>query len=134
MPVIGVAAEVHWRLAFLAFPLPAALLAMLAVAGRPRDAPISSAATTSSASLRRADVRRCVGELLANSAWAGTLVFSGALLTEEYGMSTTATGVALAAVAVAYLVGNQRAGGTPAERSPPDDARHRAPAPPWSSR
>jgi MFS transporter, DHA1 family, inner membrane transport protein len=118
MPVIGVVAEVHWRLAFLAFPLPAALLAMLAVAGRPRDVPISAAATSLRGLLRRADARRwALGELLANSAWAGTLVFSGALLTEEYGMSTTATGVALAAVAVAYLVGNQRAGGTPAERS-----------------
>ena len=30
----------------------------------------------------------------ANAAWAGTLVYSGALLTEKYGMSTTATGVA----------------------------------------
>ncbi len=118
MPVIGVVAEVHWRLAFLAFPLPAALLAMLAVSGRPRDVPISAAATSLRGLLRRADARRwALGELLANSAWAGTLVFSGALLTEEYGMSTTATGVALAAVAVAYLVGNQRAGGTPAERS-----------------
>jgi predicted MFS family arabinose efflux permease/GNAT superfamily N-acetyltransferase len=118
MPVIGVVAEVHWRLAFLAFPLPAALLAMLAVAGRSRDVPISAAATSLRGLLRRADARRwALGELLANSAWAGTLVFSGALLTEEYGMSTTATGVALAAVAVAYLVGNQRAGGTPAERS-----------------
>jgi ribosomal protein S18 acetylase RimI-like enzyme len=45
------------------------------------------------------------------------LVFSGALLTEEYGMSTTATGVALAAVAVAYLLGNQRAGRGTADRA-----------------
>jgi predicted MFS family arabinose efflux permease len=54
--------------------------------------------------------RWALGELLATSAWAGTLVFCGALLTDEYGMSTTATGVALAAVAIAYLVGNQWAG------------------------
>ena len=118
MPVIGLVAEVHWRLAFLAFPLPAALLALLAVARRPPDAPISAASTSLRGLLRRADARRwALGELLANSAWAGTLVFSGALLTEEYGMSTTATGVALAAVAVAYLAGNQRAGGMPAERA-----------------
>ena len=44
-------------------------------------------------------------------------MFSGALLTEHYGMSTTATGVALAAVAVAYLLGNRRAGRGAAERT-----------------
>ena len=111
MPVIGLVAEVHWRLAFLAFPLPAAVLAVLAVAGRPRDVPIGSVGTSLSGVLRRCAGRRwALGELAANAAWAGTLVFSGALLTEEYGMSTTATGVALAAVAVAYLIGNRRAG------------------------
>ena len=46
MPVIGLVAEVHWRLAFLAFPLPAAMLAVLAVAGRPRDVPIGSLGTS----------------------------------------------------------------------------------------
>jgi predicted MFS family arabinose efflux permease/GNAT superfamily N-acetyltransferase len=119
MPLIGLVAELHWRLAFLAFPLPAALLAALAVAARPGDRPISAAETSLRGLLRRADARRwALGELLANSAWAGTLVFSGALLTERYGMSTAATGVALAAVAVAYLAGNQRAG-----RSVGQDAR-----------
>jgi predicted MFS family arabinose efflux permease/ribosomal protein S18 acetylase RimI-like enzyme len=111
MPVIGLVAEIDWRLAFLAFPLPAAVLAGLALATRHPDHPISAAETSLGGLLRRADARRWVlGELLANSAWAGTLVFSGALLTERYGLSTAATGVALAAVAVAYLAGNQRAG------------------------
>lgn len=111
MPVIGLVAEIHWRLAFLAFPLPAAVLAGLAVASRPGDHPISAATTSLRGLLRCADARRwALGELLANSAWAGTLVYSGALLTERFGMSTAATGVALAAVAVAYLAGNQRAG------------------------
>ena len=111
MPIIGLVAEVHWRLAFLALPLPAALLAGLAVAGRPHDAPIPRAETSLRRLLRRADARRwALGELFANAAWAGTLVFSGALLTEHYGMSTTATGVALAAVAVAYLA-REPAGG-----------------------
>ena len=118
MPLIGVVAEVHWRLAFLALPLPAALLAGLALANRPRDTPISSAASSLRGLLRRPDARRwALGELAANAAWAGTLVYSGALLTEEYGMSTTATGVALAAVAVAYLVGNRQAGRMKAERA-----------------
>jgi predicted MFS family arabinose efflux permease len=119
MPVIGVVAEVDWRLAFVALPLPAALLAALAAVGRPHDAPIASAGSSLRGLLRRSVARRwALGELLATSAWAGTLVFCGALLTEEYGMSTTATGVALAAVAVAYLLGNQWAG-----RGTPDRAR-----------
>jgi predicted MFS family arabinose efflux permease len=46
------------------------------------------------------------GELLANSAWTGTLVYSGALFTESYGTSPTATGLLLAAAAVGYVAGN----------------------------
>jgi predicted MFS family arabinose efflux permease len=111
MPVIGVVAEVHWRLAFLALPLPAALVALLAVMGRPHDVPLSGRGTSLRGLLRLPLARRwALGELAANSAWAGTLTYSGALLTEEYGLSTTATGVALAGVAVSYLVANQRAG------------------------
>jgi predicted MFS family arabinose efflux permease len=40
------------------------------------------------------------------SAWAGTLVFSGALFVETYGASPRLTGVLLATVALAYLGGN----------------------------
>jgi predicted MFS family arabinose efflux permease/ribosomal protein S18 acetylase RimI-like enzyme len=120
MPLIGVVAEVDWRLAFLAVPFPAALLAGLAALGRPSDVPIPRAETSLRGFLRRSLPRRwALGELLATSAWAGTLVYCGALLTDEYGMSTTATGVALAAVAVAYLLGNQRAGrGKPGRARP----------------
>ncbi len=119
MPLIGVVAEVDWRLAFLALPLPAALLALVAAACRPGDAPLAGAGSSLRGLLRRPVARRwALGELLATSAWAGMLVFSGALLTEEYGMTTTATGVALAALALAYLLGPQRAG-----RGTPDRAR-----------
>jgi predicted MFS family arabinose efflux permease len=53
-------------------------------------------------------VRRwALGELAANSAWAGTLVFSGALFREVYGASSITTGIALALVASAHLAGNQ---------------------------
>jgi predicted MFS family arabinose efflux permease/ribosomal protein S18 acetylase RimI-like enzyme len=118
MPLIGVVAEAGWRLAFLVLPLPAALLAGLAVAARPQDAPLAGAGTSLRGLLHRPAPRRwALGELLATSAWAGTLVYSGALLTDGYGMTTTATGVALAAVAVAYLLGNQRAGGGAPDRS-----------------
>lgn len=108
MPVIGLVAEIHWRLAFLALPLPAALLAGLVVAGRPRDTALAGRGTSLRGLLRLSEARRwSLGELFANSAWAGTLVFSGALLTEQYGLSTAAAGVALGGVAVAYLVANQ---------------------------
>ena len=113
MPLIGVVAEVHWRLAFLALPLPAALLAGLAVAARPGDVPLAGRGTSLRGLLGLSLGRRwALGELFANAAWAGTLVYSGALLTEEYGLSTSATGFALGGVAVAYLLGNQRAGRT----------------------
>ncbi len=118
MPVIGVVAEVHWRLAFLALPLPAAVLAGLALVARTRDEPIAGGRGSLLGLLRLPDARRwALGELMANSAWAGTLVYSGALLTDGYGLSTAATGVALAAVAVAYLAGNRRAGTGKPERA-----------------
>lgn len=111
MPLIGLVAEVDWRLTFLAFPLPAALVAGLAVLGRPGDVPIVGSTASLAGVLRRRDVRRwALGELLGNSAWAGTLVFSGALFTEVHGASPTVTGLALALVAAVYLVGNQWGG------------------------
>ena len=111
MPLIGVVAEVDWRLAFVALPLPAGLLAAAAALGRPADATIARAGTSLRGFLRDSMARRwALGELLATSAWVGTLVYCGSLLRDGYGMSTTATGVALAAMAVAYLAGNQWAG------------------------
>ncbi len=47
-----------------------------------------------------------LGELAAYGAWAGTLVFVGALLVESYGTSTTLVGLILAGGAIAYLPGN----------------------------
>ena len=119
MPIIGAVAEVDWRLAFLALPLPAAMLAGAAAAARPTDRPIPGARVSVAGILGRRDARRwAIAELAANSAWAGTLVFSGALFTERYGLSTATTGVVLALVAAVYLAGNQLAG-----RSDPARAR-----------
>ena len=119
MPVIGVVAEVNWRLAFVVLPLPAALLVGFAVARRPGDAPLAGARGSLAGLLGRPEARRwALGELFANSAWAGTLVFSGALFTERYGMSTATTGLALAGVAAVFLAGNRRAG-----RADPSRAR-----------
>jgi predicted MFS family arabinose efflux permease len=118
MPVVGIVAEVSWRLAFVALPLPAALLVGLAVARRPGDAPIAGARGSLAGLLGRLEARRwALSELLANSAWAGTLVFSGALFTERFGMSTATTGLALAGVAAAFLAGNQLAGRTDPSRA-----------------
>ena len=126
MPVIGVVSAVDWRLAFLALPLPAALLAALAVAARPADLPLDGAAGSLTALLRRAGPRRwALGELCANAAWAGTLVYSGALFRQVYGASSAATGVLLALVAAAYLVGNRWAGRS---ARPPPAARCSSPA------
>lgn len=111
MPIIGLVAEVHWRLVFVALPLPAAILAGVALARRPADGPIAGVRASLAGLLGRHDARRwALGELLASSAWSGTLVFSGALFTEVYGASSAETGVALALVAVAFLLGNQWAG------------------------
>ena len=51
-------------------------------------------------------VRWSIGELLAFSAWAGSLVFMGALFIESYGLSVAATGLVLGAGAVVYVPGN----------------------------
>jgi predicted MFS family arabinose efflux permease len=111
MPVIGVVAEVDWRLTFLALPLPAALLSLMAVMSRPQDAPVAGVRSSLAGLLGRPDARRwALGEFLGNAAWGGTLVFSGALFTEVHGASHATTGVVLAFVAAVYLAGNQWAG------------------------
>ena len=110
MPLIGLVAEVHWRLAFLVLPLPAGLLALAAFAARPADAPDHRAGASVTRLLREPGAKGwATGELLANAAWTGTLVFSGALLVEGHGTSPKVAGVLLALVAVAYLAGNQLA-------------------------
>jgi DHA1 family inner membrane transport protein len=111
MPLIGLVAAGSWRLAFLAVPLPAAVATgALVIASRPASEgrrPDASLARL----LRQPGARPwALSEFLAMSAWAGTLVFSGALFIEEYGASARLTGVLLAAVALAYLGGNALGG------------------------
>ncbi len=107
MPVIGLVADDSWRVAFLAVPLPAAIATgVLLSASRPASGgrrPDASLARL----LRQPGARPwALGEFFAMSAWAGTLVFSGALFVEEYGTSPSLTGALLATVALAYLGGN----------------------------
>jgi MFS transporter, DHA1 family, inner membrane transport protein len=107
MPTIGWVAETDWRLAFLAVPLPAAVVTVGLLAAIPDGKP---ELRTAPSLLRLLRAPRAgwwaIGELLAMSAWAGTLVFSGALFVETYGASARLTGFVLATVAAAYLAGN----------------------------
>jgi DHA1 family inner membrane transport protein len=107
MPTIGWVAEADWRLAFLAVPLPAAVATVALLAVLPEGKPELRAAPSLLRLLRAPRAGwRAIGELLAMSAWAGTLVFSGALFVEEYGASPRLTGIVLATMAGAYLAGN----------------------------
>jgi predicted MFS family arabinose efflux permease len=107
MPLLGAAGERSWRWAWLAFPLVAALLAGAAVARRGGAPRASTAPARLRAALEAPALARWLGaELLANSAWAGTLVFSGALFVESYGASSAVTGVVLAVGASAYVTVN----------------------------
>jgi MFS transporter, DHA1 family, inner membrane transport protein len=111
MPVIGAVADASWRLAFLAVPLPSALLTAAFVLASEPDSDRARSDTSFTGLLRLPGARSwAFGELLAMSAWTGTLVFSGALFIETYGTSTETTGVLLALVAVAYLGGNALGG------------------------
>jgi len=106
MPLSGIVGEASWRLAWIAAPLMFSLVA-LAVLARRVSVPAAS---------RRADIRVVLtypgvirwstGELLAYSAWAGTLVFIGALFGESYGLSSGETGLVLGAGALVLIPGN----------------------------
>ncbi len=107
MPLIGLVGEHSWRYGWLALPLVAAVAAAVLVApraGQPagRVRPTRTRAVLGDPVL----VRWLASELLANAAWAGTLVFSGALYSESYGTSTGMTGCLLAVAACAYVAGN----------------------------
>lgn len=107
MPVAGLIGGASWRYAWLGLPLVGAVVAACAAATAPRSAPSSDARGGLFAALSDRDVNRwALGELLANSAWIGLLVYSGALFTESYGTSTVRTGIVLALAAVAFAAGN----------------------------
>src|SRR5215207_1204048 len=106
MPLIGVVGAHSWRYG-LALPIAAAVVAALLVASRAGEPPAESRPASSRAALADGAVARwLVSELLANAAWAGTLVYAGALFAETYATSTRLTGVLLAVAAVAYVAGN----------------------------
>lgn len=107
MPLVGVVAEVDWRLAF-ALPATAALVAAGVVSLCRAGPPAAAAAGAGLLVVLRERVVAAwaLGELLAFAAWAGTLVYVGALVIDSHGTSLTATGLVLASGAAAHLAGN----------------------------
>jgi predicted MFS family arabinose efflux permease len=107
MPVIGLLGESSWRYGWLALPLVAAVATGLLVAPRSRQPAARRQPARARAVLGNpALVRWLTSEVFANAAWAGTLVYAGALFAESYGASTKLTGCVLALAACAYIAGN----------------------------
>ncbi|HSJ93187.1 MAG TPA: MFS transporter [Gaiellaceae bacterium] len=106
MPLVGALGASSWRLAFVVLPLVAALVAAAAVARRAGEPPTAIEPVRIRAAFANRDLKLwAAAELLANSAWAGTLVYAGALFAESYGMSAVAIGPLLAVAAAAYVAG-----------------------------
>lgn len=107
MPLLGAAGERSWRYAWLVLPLAAALVAGAAVRRRGTGVETAAAPARMRAALEAPGVRRWLAaETLANTAWAGTLVYAGVLFVESYGLSSARTGWLLAFGAAAYVAGN----------------------------
>ena len=107
MPLVGLLGERSWRYGWLALPLAAAISAGLLAAPRAGRQPAASRPARARTAVRDPMIARWLAsELLANTAWAGTLVFAGALFTESYETSTALTGCLLAVAAAAYVAGN----------------------------
>jgi predicted MFS family arabinose efflux permease len=107
MPLVGMLGERSWRYGWLALPAAAAVVAAALVAPRAGQPPGQARPAPARAVLADRRLARWLGgELLANAAWAGTLVYAGALLAESYGTSSRLRGFLLAVAAVAYVAGN----------------------------
>lgn len=106
MPLVGVVGEASWRLAWIVVPVTTALAACALLALRPSTPPAAVRADLRSVLRHAGVVRWSTGELLAFSAWAGSLVFMGALFVESYDLSITATGFVLGFGALVYVPGN----------------------------
>jgi MFS transporter, DHA1 family, inner membrane transport protein len=106
MPIVGFVGTVHWRFSWLAVPLAASALALAGIRKAGGREPCEPAISLRSLLRERPLVLWTLGEFLAFSAWAGTLVYVGALFVDSYGLSIGGTGLILGGVAVAYLPGN----------------------------
>jgi predicted MFS family arabinose efflux permease len=107
MPLAGALGERSWRYGWLVLPLTAAMAAGAMAASRSGQPPRRSRPAHARAVLGDHTLASWLAsELLANAAWAGTLVYSGALFVQSYGTSTKLTGCLLAIAAAAYVAGN----------------------------
>lgn len=107
MPAIGLLGTVSWRWGWVALPFAASLLAAALVAAQPRDDAHEPRVRTWHMLTEDPRVAGwAVGELLAWAAWAGALVYAGALFVESYDVGTGTAGLLLGLAAVAYLPGN----------------------------
>jgi DHA1 family inner membrane transport protein len=106
MPLAGLVGEVSWRLSWIAVPLAMTVVALAVLAGRPATPPAFVRADLRAVLRQRGVLGWSLGELLAYSAWVGTLVFVGALFVESYGSSVATTGLILGAGALVYVPGN----------------------------
>ncbi|WP_167046349.1 MFS transporter [Salinibacterium sp. ZJ454] len=106
LPLIGLALQGGWRVAWLTVPVLAALLAATLVLARPKDAPTPTVGGVRSMLTNPVAAGWAVAELLAFSAWAGVLVYSGALFIESYAVSPAIASLLLAVAAAGYFPGN----------------------------
>jgi len=106
MPLVGLLGEISWRLAWLVVPVSMAALAVGLLQRRRASSPAGARAGLRSVLTHPGVARWTAGELFAFSAWAGALVYMGALLVESYDLSIAATGLALGFGALVYVPGN----------------------------
>jgi DHA1 family inner membrane transport protein len=105
MPVVGAVSQAGWRVAWLAVPTVAALVALVLVRLRPAD-PATRRTGAAASAWRSGDVARfTLGELFANAAWASVLTYSGTLLLGSYDVSLAVVGLGLGLGAVAMVPG-----------------------------
>ena len=109
-PAAGLLADVDWRLAWLAAPFAASIVAAAAVRTRPAGNRLELTQLPLRALLRRRELPAwATGEFLAYSAWSGVTVYAGALLIRSYRVAPAVAALAIAASAAAFLAGNRAA-------------------------
>jgi predicted MFS family arabinose efflux permease len=103
IPLVGIASDLSWR-AGLAVPAASAAIALALISAhggglepvRPRSRGLID---------DRGLVPWAAAELLGAAAWAGTSVYSGAMLVETYGVSVAGAALLLGLSAIAYIPG-----------------------------
>jgi predicted MFS family arabinose efflux permease len=106
MPLIGLTAQLGWRVTWIGLPLVAAAAAFVAAA----DPPAEGAAVESVAAPRRrgdpAIAGWALGELFAYAGWGGGLVYAASMLVVSYNLSPGTVGLLLGGTALAAFPGN----------------------------